>query len=82
LILTLLFTLGLSLGLTCLTIPVVATHIGLSLFSDVFTGGGNSSNRINEFDPINKEIYVTETIKWPNPTAGLALSTYSHFHWK
>jgi hypothetical protein len=70
-ILTLLFTLGLSLGHTYVTIPVVATHIGpMSVFSDVFTGGGNSSNPINEFDPINKEIYVTETIKWSNPTAG------------
>jgi hypothetical protein len=70
-ILTLLFTLGLSLGHTYVTIPVVATHIGpMSVFSDVFTGGGNSSNPINEFDPINKEMYVTETIKWSNPTAG------------
>ena len=70
-ILTLLFTLGLSLGLSNLTIPVVARHIGpMSVFSDVFTGGGNSSNPINEFDSINKEIYVTETIKWSNPTAG------------
>jgi hypothetical protein len=64
-ILTPLFTLGLSLGLTYLTIPVVATHIGpMSVFSDVFSGGGNSSNPINEFDPINKEISVAETIKW------------------
>jgi hypothetical protein len=70
-ILTLLFTLGLSLGLSNLTIPVAATHIGpLRVFSDVFTGGGNSSTPINEFDPFNKEIYVTETIKWSNPTAG------------
>ncbi len=70
-ILILLFTLGLSLGLSNLTIPAVATHIGpMSVFSDVFTGGGNSTNPINEFDPINKEIYVTETIKWSNPTAG------------
>ena len=70
-ILILSFTLGLSLGLSNLIIPVVATHIGpMSVFSDVFTGGGNSSNPINEFDPFNKEIYVTETIKWSNPTAG------------
>jgi len=70
-ILILLFTLGLSLGLFNPTMPVVATHIGpMSVFSDVFTGGGNSSNPINQFDPINKEIYVTETIKWSNPTAG------------
>lgn len=70
-ILTLLFTLGLSLGLFNVTMPVVATHFGpISIFSDVFTGKGNSSNPINEFDPINKEIYVTETIKWSNPTAG------------
>ncbi len=69
-ILILLFT-GLSLGLFNPTIPVVATHIGpMSVFSDVFTGGGNTSNPINQFDPINKEIYVTETIKWSNPTAG------------
>jgi plastocyanin len=70
-ILILLFTLGLSLGLFNPTMPVVATHIGpMSVFSDVFTGGGNSSNPINQFDPIKKEIYVTETIKWSNPTAG------------
>jgi hypothetical protein len=70
-ILILLFTLGLSLGLFNPTMPVVATHIGpMSVFSDVFTGGGNSSYPINQFDPINKEIYVTETIKWSNPTAG------------
>lgn len=70
-ILILLFTLGLSLGLFNPTMPVVATHIGpMSVFSDVFTGGGNSSYPINEFDPLNKEIYVTETIKWSNPTAG------------
>jgi plastocyanin len=70
-ILILLFTLGLSLGFFNPTMPVVATHIGpMSVFSDVFTGGGNSSNPINQFDPINKEIYVTETIKWSNPTAG------------
>ena len=37
----------------------------------VFTGGGNNSNPINEFDPINKEIHITEIIKWSNPTAGL-----------
>lgn len=67
----LLFTIGLSLGFSNLIIPAVATHIGpMSVFSDVFTVGGNSSNPINEFDPINKEIYVTETIKWSNPTAG------------
>jgi len=47
----------------------------MSVFSDVFTGGGNSSNPINEFDPINKEIYVTETIIRSNPTAG---QPYSH----
>ena len=70
-ILILLFTIGLSLGFSNLIIPAVATHIGpMSVFSDVFTVGGNSSNPINEFDPINKEIYVTETIKWSNPTAG------------
>jgi len=51
--------------------PVAATHFGpIRVFIDVFTGGGNSSNPINEFDPINKEIYVTETIKWSNPTSG------------
>jgi hypothetical protein len=70
-ILILLFTLGLSLGAFNPTMPIVATHIGpMSVFSDVFTGGGNSTNPINQFDPINKEIYVTETIKWSNPTAG------------
>lgn len=67
----LLFALGLSIGLFNLIMPAVASHFGsIRVFSDVFTGGGNSSNPINEFDPLNKEIYVTETIKWSNPTAG------------
>jgi hypothetical protein len=67
----LLFALGLSIGLFNLIMPAVASHFGsIMVFSDVFTGGGNSSNPINEFDPLNKEIYVTETIKWSNPTAG------------
>jgi len=70
-IVILLFALGLSLGLFNRIMPAVASHFGsISVFSDVFTGGGNSSNPINEFDPLNKEIYVTETIKWSNPTAG------------
>jgi hypothetical protein len=67
----LLFALGLSIGLFNLIMPAVASHFGsIRVFSDVFTGGGNSSNPINEFDPLNEEIYVTETIKWSNPTAG------------
>jgi hypothetical protein len=70
-IVILLFALGLSLGLFNFIMPAVASHFGsIRVFSDVFTGGGNSSNPINEFDPLNKEIYVTETIKWSNPTAG------------
>jgi len=70
-IVILLFALGLSLGLFNRIMPAVASHFGsIRVFSDVFTGGGNSSNPINEFDPLNKEIYVTETIKWSNPTAG------------
>jgi len=51
--------------------PAIASHFGsIRVFTDVFTGGGNSSNPINAFDPLNKEVYVTETIKWSNPTAG------------
>jgi hypothetical protein len=70
-IVILLFLLGLSLGLFNIIMPAVASHFGsIAVFSDVFTGGGNSSYPINEFDPLNKEIYVTETIKWSNPTAG------------
>lgn len=42
----------------------------IKVYSDVYTGGGSSSKPINQFDPVNKEIYVGQTIKWSNPTAG------------
>ena len=40
------------------------------IYSDVYTGGGNTSMPLNEFDPVNKTIYAGESIKWTNPTAG------------
>jgi len=52
-------------------VNVQAFHFGkISIFSDVFTGKGNSSKPINQFDPLNREIYAGDVIKWSNPTAG------------
>ena len=51
--------------------PIFGFHFGaIKIYSDVYTGGGNSSKPINQFDPVNKEVYTGETIKWSNPTAG------------
>jgi plastocyanin len=51
--------------------PVFGYHLGpISIYSDVYSGGGNSSKPINEFDPVNKEIFAGEAVKWSNPTAG------------
>ena len=51
-------------------------HLGSTvIYSDVFTGSGNTSKPINEFDPVNREIYTGEIVKWSNPTAG---SPYPH----
>jgi plastocyanin len=56
--------------------PVFSYHFGpVNIYSDVYTGGGNSSAPLNEFDPVNKEIFAGETVKWSNPTAG---SPYPH----
>lgn len=50
---------------------VFAYHFGnIAVYSDVSVGGGNSSTPINRFDPIGREIYAGETVKWSNPTAG------------
>jgi len=50
---------------------VFGSHFGdIRIYSNVYTGVGNTSSPINEFDPMNKEIYVGESIKWNNPTAG------------
>lgn len=40
------------------------------VYSNVYTGGGNTSIPLNQFDPIEKEIVTGESIKWSNPTAG------------
>jgi plastocyanin len=42
----------------------------ITVASNVYTGGGNSSNHINKFDPVNREVYANETVQWSNPTAG------------
>ena len=50
---------------------VYGIHFGdLRIYSNVYTGGGNTSMPLNEFDPIKKEIFAGESIKWSNPTAG------------
>lgn len=47
------------------------SHFGsVTIYSDVYAGSGNSSNPVNEFDPVEKEIFSGETVKWSNPTAG------------
>jgi len=38
-------------------IPAFGKYFGdIKVYSDVYTGGGNSSKPINQFDPVNKEI--------------------------
>lgn len=50
---------------------VYGIHFGdLRIYPNVYTGGGNTSMPLNEFDPIKKEIFTGESIKWSNPTAG------------
>jgi len=49
-ILALCFTYALNLGFFTLISPAIATHFGsVIVYSDVFTGGGNSSIPINKF---------------------------------
>lgn len=51
--------------------PALGAEFGnIKVYSDIYTGGGNTSKPINQFDPVNKEIYVGQTIKWSNPIAG------------
>ena len=70
-ILSLVLTLGMTSIILNLNTPVFGFHFGtIKVYSDAYTGGGNSSKPINEFDPVNKEILSGETVKWSNPTAG------------
>lgn len=47
------------------------SHFGsVTIYSDVYAGSGSSNKPVNKFDPIEKEIYSGETVKWSNPTAG------------
>jgi hypothetical protein len=71
-VLTLILASSLSFSLIIFNfnIPVFGSDFGsIKIYSDVYTGGGNSSKPINQFDPVNKEVYTTETVKWTNPTA-------------
>ena len=71
LIIILASSLSFSLLVFNFNIPVFAFHFGpIKIYSDVYTGGGNGRKPINEFDPVNKENYIGETVKWSNPTAG------------
>ncbi len=70
-VLCLVLVLGSSLSVSNSNSVVFAFHFGTTrIYSDVYTGAGNSSAPINEFDPENREIYTGETVKWSNPTAG------------
>ena len=54
-----------------MSLKAFAYHMGpVIIYSDVYTGGGNTSMPLNEFDPVNKKIFAGESIKWSNPTAG------------
>ena len=47
------------------------SHFGsVTIYSDVYAGSGSSNKPVNEFDPVEKEIYSGEIVKWSNPTAG------------
>lgn len=51
-ILSLVFALGLTFSVSNLNSPTFGFHFGTTrIYSDVYTGGGNSSKPINEFDP-------------------------------
>ena len=54
-----------------ISLQAFAFHLGpIIIYSDVYTGRGNTSIPLNEFDPVKKEIFAGESIKWSNPTAG------------
>lgn len=44
----------------------------LSIATNVEAGGGNKTEPLNHFKPQNLEIQVNETVKWHNPTKGIA----------
>jgi plastocyanin len=44
----------------------------LSVATNVEAGGGNKDAPLNHFKPQNLEIQVNETVKWHNPTTGIA----------
>ncbi len=44
----------------------------LSIATNVQAGGGNKNAPLNNFKPENVEIQVNETVKWHNPTSGIA----------
>jgi len=76
-VLTLILASSLSFSLIIFNfnIPVFGSHFGsIKIYSDVYTGGGNSSKPINQFDPVNKEVYTTETV------SGLTQRLVNHIH--
>jgi hypothetical protein len=44
--------------------------LGLSKYIQMFIRATEIVATINQFDPVNKEVYATETVKWTNPAAG------------
>jgi plastocyanin len=44
----------------------------VSIATNVEAGGGNKNAPLNNFKPENVEIQVNETVKWHNPTTGIA----------
>lgn len=44
--------------------------MGLSKYIQMFIRATEIVATINQFDPVNKEVYTTKTVKWTNPTAG------------
>jgi plastocyanin len=53
-------------------VQVSYAQLILSIATNVEVGGGNKNSPLNHFKPENLEIQVNETVKWHNPTTGIA----------
>lgn len=53
-------------------VQVSYAQLILSIATNVEAGGGSKNDPLNHFKPQNLEIQVNETVKWHNPTTGVA----------
>lgn len=53
-------------------VQVSYAQLIISIATNVEAGGGNKNTPLNHFKPQNLEIQVNETVKWHNPTTGIA----------